>query len=429
MTSNLPTVDEIQQIISKLKNQPCNKICFDCKARNPTWATVTYGVFICIDCSAIHRNLGVHITFVRSTNLDTNWTWHQLRAMQVGGNGNGTKFFKENGYEITDIKIKYNSRIATMYRDKINKMAIHANETSGGKLFIDTFNNNLIDGEQNKEEDFFSQEFKPAVQVINIPKKLIIEEKKINNELLDDSLAIASQSVKSSVIKKPIKKISLGVKKNLGATKVNKNFDEVEKEIIEAEKKSEASQKLLDKIYVKKLDNKFSILNLEKYQTINKNINKHLENVKNDPKKGEIIERLGISNVQNYEISHNVSSGIFVINKDNDIPKQSKNQITSNLFDTNKYNQCLDVRSNESYSFKNKYDKQLNSSYSPLSTTTSDLQAIEERLNKFVKSKSISSELFFNNNHVDDETRGKMKNFHDAKSFGSADIFDDIKSS
>eukprot|EP00466_Bigelowiella_natans_P016584 jgi/Bigna1/37297/e_gw1.19.241.1 len=55
----------------KLNKLPGNQKCADCGKKNPKWASYNLGVLLCLDCSGCHRNLGVHISKVRSLTMDT----------------------------------------------------------------------------------------------------------------------------------------------------------------------------------------------------------------------------------------------------------------------------------------------------------------------------------------------------------------------
>ncbi|XP_069762151.1 arf-GAP with GTPase, ANK repeat and PH domain-containing protein 1-like isoform X2 [Narcine bancroftii] len=56
--------------LQAIRNAKGNSFCVDCSAANPTWASLNLGALICIECSGIHRNLGTHLSRVRSLDLD-----------------------------------------------------------------------------------------------------------------------------------------------------------------------------------------------------------------------------------------------------------------------------------------------------------------------------------------------------------------------
>ncbi|XP_055601322.1 stromal membrane-associated protein 1 [Uranotaenia lowii] len=77
--------EKCQLLLTKMLRDDDNKYCVDCDAKGPRWASWNLGVFLCIRCAGIHRNLGVHISRVKSVNLDS-WTPEQVVSLEQMGN-------------------------------------------------------------------------------------------------------------------------------------------------------------------------------------------------------------------------------------------------------------------------------------------------------------------------------------------------------
>ena len=108
----LPQPEAMTKYLKSLLEDPFNKFCVDCTERESTYANITYGTFICLNCANLHLvdPLGMDKSYVKSIFEDL-WDSYQINVVTIGG---GNKpfwdYLKEYNYhERKDIAKKYGS--------------------------------------------------------------------------------------------------------------------------------------------------------------------------------------------------------------------------------------------------------------------------------------------------------------------------------
>lgn len=117
---------DLKQFFKVEDARPGNGCCFECKQPDSSWASVTFGIYLCHNCSGQHRALGSHVSFVRSCLMDT-WTPNQLEVMRYVGNKLFEDYLTQNlGADFRkthrDFSTRYQTQAALKFKAELKQM-------------------------------------------------------------------------------------------------------------------------------------------------------------------------------------------------------------------------------------------------------------------------------------------------------------------
>ena len=144
-------ISELTILLKDTENQQC----FDCGKSPTNWASINNAIYLCINCSGIHRGYGVDISYIKSITLDT-WNENQINLMKIGGNKNLRILLEK--YDIdknkVDKNLLYHSKIMDFYRkylkNKAKNLPIKEQAPSNEEALKSLNDNNNLNNNNNK---------------------------------------------------------------------------------------------------------------------------------------------------------------------------------------------------------------------------------------------------------------------------------------
>lgn len=232
-------------------------------------------------------------------------------SLQVGGNAAAMAFFNQHGWTSGDLPLKYNSRAAQMYRERLHSLALKALKANGQRLHMDSIHATEGHSPKDKDEEFFNEDnfSRGGLTEVKSDPVLIrnVSAAKLSGHV-DDGVGpsvdeAVSTSPKTDGYKPTLlagrkpgaaakKGGGLGVRKGgLGAQKVATNFDAIELAALEKEKEAAAARSVTSQAKVAPTSPvaQMASLNLA-YKELSLDEKQRDEKLKNlDPKKKEQV--------------------------------------------------------------------------------------------------------------------------------------------